>query len=61
MNYQIKANLDEKILFGEITHHLYPEIRKMLVNGSFGNEPHSILVHGLLAIEIKILFLKLAM
>ena len=36
--YQSKANLDEKILFGKITHHLDPEIRKMLVNGKFGNE-----------------------
>ena len=38
MFYQSKANLDEKILFGKITHHLGPEIRKMLVNGKFGNE-----------------------
>ena len=36
--YQSKANLDEKILFGETTHHLDPEIRKMLVRGMFGNE-----------------------
>ena len=35
--YQLKANLDEKILFGKITHHLDPEIRKMLVNGKFRN------------------------
>ena len=27
-----------KILFGIITHHLDPEIRKMLVNDKFGNE-----------------------
>ena len=35
--YQSKANLDEKILFGKITHHLDPEIRKMWVMGTFGN------------------------
>ena len=27
-----------KFLFGKITHHLDPEIRKMLVNGEFGND-----------------------
>ena len=27
---QSKANLDEKVLFGKITNHLDPEIRKML-------------------------------
>ena len=35
--YQSKANLDEKILFDKITHHLNPEIRKMLVRGLYGN------------------------
>ena len=30
--------LDRKILFGKITHHLDPEISKMLVKGKFGNE-----------------------
>ena len=54
---QSKASLDEKSLFGTIKHHLDPEIRKMLVNGKFGTwNPHSILVHNLLAIEIKIRF-----
>ena len=33
--YQSNANLDEKILFREIIHHLNPEIRKMLVEGMF--------------------------
>ena len=37
--YQSKANLDEKILFGKITDHLDSEIRKILVNGKFGNIP----------------------
>ena len=36
--FQSKANLDEKILFGKITHHLDPAIRKMLVKSKFGNE-----------------------
>ena len=31
--YQSKANLDAKILFGKITHHLDPEIIKMPVRG----------------------------
>ena len=56
--YLSKANLDEKILFGKVTHHLDPEIRKMLV--SLGARiPHSVLVCDLLAIEIETLFLKL--
>ena len=36
--YPSKANLAEKILFGTITCHLDPEIRKMLVNGNFEKE-----------------------
>ena len=36
--YQSKTNLDEKILFGKITHPFDPEIRKMLVKGIFGKE-----------------------
>ena len=36
--YHSKANLYKKILFGKITHHLDPEIRKMLVRGMFGNK-----------------------
>ena len=36
--HQSKANLDEKILFRNISHHLDPEIRKMIVKGKFGNE-----------------------
>ena len=33
-----KTNLDEKILFRKITHHLDLEIRKMMANCKFGNE-----------------------
>ena len=36
--YQSKANLDEKILFGKITHHLDLEIKKVMVNGKFWNK-----------------------
>ena len=37
LSYQSKANLDEKILFLEVTHYPDPEIRKMPVRGMFGN------------------------
>ena len=60
--YQSKANLDGKTLLGKITHHLDPEIRKMLVRGMFGARiPQSTLVHNSPVIEVEILFLKLAM
>ena len=36
LTYQSKTNLDEKIIFGKITHHLDPEIRKMLEGACFG-------------------------
>ena len=35
--YQSKVNLDEKILFDKITHHLDPETSKMPVRGLCGN------------------------
>ena len=38
---QSKVNLDDKILFGNITHHSDPEIRKMLVRGMFWNNDSS--------------------
>ena len=38
LSYQSKANLDEETLFGKITHHLDPEIRKMLVKSMFRND-----------------------
>ena len=60
--FQSKANLDEKILFGKITRHLDPEIRKMPVKAYYRTRiPHSILVYDLLAVEIKMLFQKLTM
>ena len=33
---QLKANVDLKVLCDIITHHLYPEIRKMLVRSCTG-------------------------
>ena len=39
--YQSKANLDGKILLGEITNHLDPESRKMLAGGMLGNKDSS--------------------
>ena len=57
-----KYNLDEKILFGKITRHCDQEIRKIPARVCLGTRiPHSILVRNLLAIEIKILLLKLTM
>ena len=35
---QLKANSDEKIFFGKITHDLYPKVKKRLVHGKFGNK-----------------------
>ena len=53
--YQSKANLDVKILFGNITRLIASEIRRMLDRVCLGTKiPHSILVHDLLAIEIKL-------
>ena len=60
LTYQSKANLNEKIVFGKITHHLYSEIRKCWKEHVLGSRmPHSILVYDLLTIDIKIQFLKL--
>ena len=38
VNYQSKANLDGKIMFGKMTHKLDSEIRKMLVRSMFGKD-----------------------
>ena len=43
--YQSKANLDEKILFGKVTHYLNSEIKKKLVRVLYRNE-HSTLHSG---------------
>ena len=36
--FQIKANSAVKIVFGKITHHFEPEVRKMLVRKVHGND-----------------------
>ena len=36
LTYQSKVNIDVKILFGKVTHHLDPEIWKMLEGACFG-------------------------
>ena len=55
--FHSKANLDVKNLFGNATHLIDPEIRKMLERGLYGNQgPHSILVLLSVATEIKIHF-----
>ena len=36
--YQSKANLKDRVLFGDIPHLIDPEIREMLVNGLFRNK-----------------------
>ena len=60
--HRVNAVLVEKILYGKITHHLGPEIRKKLVRGMFGNKNSGfILVNNLLSIEIEIQFLEVAM
>ena len=55
--YQSKGNINKKILFGKITHHLGAEIRKMLVQGMFENEDSTSHLGPLFTcyIEIKIL------
>ena len=53
--YLSKANLDVKIMFGNIIHLIDPEIRKRAPMGT--KIPHAILVHYLLAFEIQILYL----
>ena len=54
--FQSKDTLDGEILVGKITHHLDPAIWKMPGACLGMGIPHSILVHHLLAIEIRILF-----
>ena len=58
--YQSKADLDVKILLGNIIHFIDPKIMKMMERGLYGNQDstfHS-MIHILPAIEDKIIFLK---
>ena len=56
--YQSKVNLDEKILFDKFTHHVDPEVGKMLVRGMLGQK-NSTFHSGQLLLAIKIKFLSL--
>ena len=52
--YQSKANLDEKSLFGKISHQSDPEIRKMLVNGKFRNEDSTFQLWSMIYLLLKL-------
>ena len=58
--FQLNANLDGKSLFGKITHHLDPDMRKMLEGGMSGNGiPYSDLVHHFyLLLQLRFYFGK---
>ena len=49
--YQLKANLVQNMLFGKITHHVDPEMRKKLGRGFFRNYGQQV-VHALVATDI---------
>ena len=51
--YQSKANLDEKILFDKITHHLDPEIRKMPVRRSYWNRIFHVPFWSMIHVALK--------
>ena len=60
--YHSKANLDEGILSGKITRIQTQKLGKCWKGPCLGIRiPHSILVHNLHAIDVKILTLKLTM
>ena len=60
--HQSKANLDEKILFCNISHLIDPEIKKWWYRACLVTKfPYSIQVHDLPFIEIQVLYLKVAM
>ena len=50
---QSKANLDEKILFDKITHHLDLEIRKMPVRGLYGNRIFDVPFWSMIYVALK--------
>ena len=52
--YQLKANLDEKFLFGKITHHLDPEIRELLVKGHIWDKELHILFWSMIYLLLKL-------
>ena len=52
--YQSKANLDEKILFGKVTHHLDLEIRKLPVRGLYGNRIFHVPFWSMIYVALKL-------
>ena len=51
--YQSKANLDEKILFDKITHHLDQELRKMPERDLYGNRIFHVPFWSMLYVAVK--------
>ena len=51
--YQSQANLDEKLLFDKITHHLDIEIRKMPVRGLYGNQIFHVPFWSMIYVALK--------
>ena len=54
--YQPKANLDEKRLFGKITNHVDPTIRKMSVWGLYWNQNFGVLFWSMIYVALKFKF-----
>ena len=51
--YQSQTNLDEKILFGKITHLDDPTVRKMLVRGWYGNREFHVPFWSMIRVALK--------
>ena len=57
--YQSKAYLDNKILFGKISHlEDPPEIRKMSVRGLYGNQEFHFLFWSMIYLLLKLKFIS---
>ena len=54
--YQPRANLDEKILFGKITHLKDLEIRKMRVKSLYGNREFHVSFWSMIYLALKFKF-----
>ena len=52
--YQSKANLDEKILFGKVTHRVDLEIRKMPVRNLYGNRIFHVPFWSMIYVALKL-------
>ena len=51
--YQLKVNLDVKIMFGEITHLFGPGLGKMLVRALYGNEKSNVRFWSMTYLPLK--------